>query len=166
MRTEILATSNQLAESRQANQAPPEPLRALLLARSTFFRCMETAYQTPEGQLVFGQILVPTDAAANDKRMDLMTSSAKLSAAQKAALKDWPSRTGVCEKALLTAVKNSPYEVPLTIGFNDVDIAISKLLTGKYTIGEANIAIAEARAVVHDRVAAVNDKLGKAVPAQ
>ena len=144
-RLEISTVSNLLEEIRQLKPEAQQRIQALLQERTKLYRCMDQLYKTPEGQIVFGQVLVPINAGGNEKRLDLMTSTARPTAAQKAALKEWPSRTAVCERVLLKALKDTPFDVPYSVLIDSVDVIIAKLVTGKYTIGEANVAQLERR---------------------
>jgi hypothetical protein len=122
-----------------------EQLKAQQQMRAGFYQCMAKITQEPDGKLAFGEILVPPNAAGNDKRMNLLTSKAKLNNEQKIVLRKLPNRTAVCEKDLLVKIKDTPFEAAFIDAIDSVNHIIANLLMDKITIGEANIGMTENR---------------------
>lgn len=101
--------------------------------------CTKKQGDSPSGVIVRQSILVEGEDQPN--KFDLLSSKAKLNEAQKKALKQYLAANAVCRKISIEGNAGLPYQTILLKALAEKDVIYTQLLTGKLTVGEANLAI-------------------------
>lgn len=132
--------------------------RAVETVNGAFSRAIECGNNLREGKLlgssevhqplkdaakiVDQEILVRNDSAPN--KLELLSSTAKMTPKQKKALLDLLTAAGSCRKALTDGLSGYPSILAaVNSRYGDNDITYSKLISRKITIGDANQEMAQ-----------------------
>lgn len=106
--------------------------------------CYLSNRNTPEGKIVYGQIIVEGANATN--KYDLLSSKAKLNSSQKSALKKYLVDQNSCRQQRLSDLNGYPHADSYQKSFVQADKVFAGLLNGSLTIGQANEQIEQIRA--------------------
>lgn len=121
-----------------------ERIELLKEERAKFQACVGQISQTHEGRVVYGQILIMPGADVSESTA-LMTSTATLNSVQLAAVVKTYDDYRKCRAPLIASLKGTPFAAPANHAFKQIDVIVAKLINGKATIGETNVAMAQIR---------------------
>lgn len=106
-------------------------------AFSSWKKCNEELAQSPSGQQVTKAMLVLSMDQAN--KYDLYSSKSKLNEQQRKLLSGFLADQSKCRKILSDGVSGTPYASILAKRYSELDSVYVQLLSGKISIGEANL---------------------------
>lgn len=139
----IIVTLVSIFISDAANAIDDVTKQKIMDAGTAFNNCRNATANTPEGQVVYNEVMAFKDASYN--KPNLMMDSKSLSAKQKKALEVVYANTKECQGIYLDSVNGTPVFDIAKTRFSQVEAVYNKMVGKKTSIAIGNVVMSEIR---------------------